>query len=290
MLSPLSWFLKAKIRNLNKESILSASSDSSSPLASQNTKSKVEQAISRQILLLNELLNFLYNLFKIDQIDPQDLVDKAKNSRSGSNVSSTNSSQANDSINDEFVNSECSDLFETIENFSTQSNNLDLDEDHRLKVYSTSPNLTISFRSFLVKAFAESSLFECLLDLYFGLPVSFLQNYSLAKYDLKPNNLYSVYQSLSLRCLNLLAELYYWMISKLDIEYCIDDFTHNKNSSSPFSSNQTVYDEMKRLSLISYLKELVEQTKDFEREKEVITYLTEFSSKKESIKNGVIFI
>jgi hypothetical protein len=45
---------------------------------------------------------------------------------------------------------------------------------------------------------------------------------------------------------------------------------------------------MKRLSLISYLKELVEQTHDFEREKEVIIYLTEFSSKKESIKNGIM--
>ena len=50
-----------------------------------------------------------------------------------------------------------------------------------------------------------------------------------------------------------------------------------------------MYDEMKRLSLISYLKELVEQTQDFEREKEVITYLTEFNTKKESIKNGVNF-
>ena len=218
----------------------------------------------------------------------KDLVEKAKNCRSSSNVSSTNSSQAFDSLNEEFINYECSDLFEPIENFTAQSNNLEISEEQSLKIFSTSPNLTISFRSFLVKAFAESSIFECLLDLYFGLPVSFLQNYSLAKYDLKTNTLFSVFQSLSLRCLNLLAELYYWLNSKLDSEYCIDDFTQiNKNSSSPFSSNQTVYDEMKRLSLISYLKELVEQTQDFEREKEVITYLTEFSSKKESIKNGV---
>ena len=190
-----------------------------------------------------------------------------------------------ESLNEDFINSECSGLFESVENFPTTPNNVNHEEEHQLNVYSTSPNLTISFKSYLMKAFVESYLFEYLLDLYFGLPVSFLQNYSLAKYDFKPNNLYSMYQSLSLRCLNLLAELYYWANAKLHSEYCIDDFTNN---TSPFNANQTVYDEMKRLSLISYLKTLVEQTQDFEREKEVITYLTEFNTKKESIKNGIM--
>ena len=189
-----------------------------------------------------------------------------------------------DYIDEDFINSECNELFDSVENFSSQSNIENLDLESKSKFFSTNPNLTIFYKSFVIKSFIEAGVFESLLDLYFGLPVSFLQNYSFTKSENRPTSLYSKYQLISLKCLNLFAELFYLANTIFHNEYCIDDFKKNKSSTNAFKSNEGVYNEMKRLLLISYLKQL----NDFEREKEVITYLTEYNTKKESIKNGVL--
>ena len=81
-----------------------------------------------------------------------------------------------DYIDEDFINSECNELFDSVENFSSQSNIENLDLESKSKFFSTNPNLTIFYKSFVIKSFIEAGVFESLLDLYFGLPVSFLQN------------------------------------------------------------------------------------------------------------------
>ena len=98
---------------------------------------------------------------------------------------------------DEFINPECDVLLGTIDEFSSVET--------RETVISAGIDLNITFKAFLLKTFIECSLFEALLDLYFGLPISFSEN----NYNYSKLNLNSAYQNLSLKCLNLFVNLYH---------------------------------------------------------------------------------
>lgn len=189
-----------------------------------------------------------------------------------------------DLTEEDFVNNECEALFDSFENYSAQSNMNNLEAS---AYTSTSPNLSICHRIFLLKTFVEARLLESLLDLYFGLPVSFLENSSLfsssSSSNLQPpNNLLAQYELLSLKCLHLFSELYYMGNRLLHNEYCIDDLDPN-TTKCPFTANsKSIYNEMKKLSLIGYLRQL----NYLEREKEVLIYVTDLNTKKESIRRG----
>lgn len=202
-------------------------------------------------------------------------------------IGSSSHQFSGDLAEDDFVNSECESFFEPFENYSAQSNmqNLETTRGTSNTYTSTSPNLSMCHRVFLLKTFIEARLFEALLDLYFGLPVSFLENASmLASGSSSSNNknLLTQYEMLSLRCLNLFSELYYVVNKLMHSEYCIDDLDPDV-SKCPFTANsKSIYNEMKKLSLISYLRQL----NYLEREKEVIIYVTDLNTKKESIRRG----
>ncbi len=300
LLSPFSWFLESNKTDITR-SFNSFAYNSASSLAHSNTHStmpkrklsKSDQIISRQLLILNTLLTFFYKLFGISGSNASNLLEKlnkqnvAQESRTTITPAFTNSYGSNvmDSLEEDFICSECYEILEPIDQISSQSNTDNLSDEHKLKIYSTSPNLAVCFRSYILKTFIEASLFEKLLDLYFGLPLSFLQ----PENNMPTNHacFHSNYQSISFRCLNLFAELYYLANNLFHNEYCIDSFKANVDkqevgTDSPYNSNQSIYNQLKKLSLVSYLKYL----NDVEREKEVIIYLTEFNAKKESIKNG----
>lgn len=211
----------------------------------------------------------------------------------GRTMSVGSSSQQNnyygyDLAEDDFVNQECDSLFNSYENYSVQSNMNNIQNDYDFNMHSTSPNLALCHRSLLIKTFIEARLFESLLDLYFGLPVSFLENCSILSLNQHSqstqnnnNNLLYQYEILSLKCLNLFAELYYMVNMLLPNEYCIDDLDPDSNK-WPFTNSKSIYNEMKKLSLIGYLKNLNYS----EREKEVLIYVTDLNTKKESIRRG----
>lgn len=87
---------------------------------------------------------------------------------------------------------------------------------------------------------------------------------------------------MSLKCLNLFANLYNLANYTFNTEYCVDNFNQMFNHRSNKLLGKGIYTELKKLSLVSYLKKL----NDPEREKEVIFYLTEFNTKQESIRTG----
>lgn len=171
---------------------------------------------------------------------------------------------------DEFINPECDVLLGTIDEFSSVET--------RETVISAGIDLNITFKAFLLKTFIECSLFEALLDLYFGLPISFSEN----NYNYSKLNLNSAYQNLSLKCLNLFVNLYHLANNLFNNEYCIDNFHEMNNLNNSKYYNKGIFTQLKKLSLVNYLNML----NGPEREKEVILFLTEFNTKKESIKNG----
>jgi hypothetical protein len=177
-------------------------------------------------------------------------------------------------MEDQLVNAECDLLFESTEKYSSH--------------HTLNPNLSICYEALLLKAFMGADLFEALLDLYFGIPVSFLQDYSLLLNDSNIGNSKSImyqYQTLSLKCLNLFAELYYMATILFYNEYCIDDFLIGDittKSTSPYSLNNSIFNEKKKMGVIDYLKKMSFP----EREREIIVYMTDFYSKKEMLKNG----
>lgn len=186
------------------------------------------------------------------------------------------------------MNQECEALFEPFEIYSAQSNinNLEGSSGRVNSFASTSPNLAMCHRAFLLKTFIEARLFEGLIDLYFGLPVSFMENCSFfatgQQSNSSNNNLLAQYELLSLKCLHLFSELYYMSNKLLHNEYCIDDLDPDVTKCPFTSSSKSIYNEMKKLSLIAYLRQL----NYLEREKEVIIYVTDLNTKKESIRRG----
>ncbi|RNA32225.1 target of rapamycin complex 2 subunit TSC11 [Brachionus plicatilis] len=245
LFSPLSWFSKANKRNLNQN-------------------------------LLPELL---HRLFSIEKLSPELFKSRGWTNRSSS-VSTSCSVLAN-LLEDDLVNQECECLFEPLDSFSSQSNMTNLAIDNKISTYSSSLNLCLIYKAFLLKFMAEIGIFEFLLDLYFGLPVSFMQTFCAENKD--TGHVVQKYASISLKTVNLFAELYYMINTLFYNEYCIDDFTHGDPDSGPYNSEKSVYNEMKKLSLISYMKLLDSE----ERERDVINYVTDFSSKKEMLKNGL---
>lgn len=298
LLTPLSWYLQTNKREADRRMSLSevltgtTHSSHSEHGPAQSTKTRTNKldlhVKQRELLIINRLLDMLYKIFNIEEIDTKFLIEKAFKccGRSASSSVSTNYS-AVDVADDDFINAECDQLFDGFENFSSQSNISNLIDEHKLNLYTTSPNMVISYRALLIKAFIEAGIFESLLDLYYGLPVSFLENSSLPVLQqiITTNNtsLLAQYELLSLRCLNLFSELYYLADNLLYKEYCIDDLISDE-SKNPFSTNDSIYNEMKKLALVGYLRVL----NDLEREKEVITYLNQFNSKKEMTKDGVM--
>jgi hypothetical protein len=239
-------------------------------------------------------MNLLYRLFKIEDVSIDEYIRKLSSqqqeqSRSGSQSKSHSSSNRTCSysdddgvhiMDDELVNGECEFLFESTEKYSTH--------------HTLNPNLSVCYEALLLKAFMEADVFESLLDLYFGIPVSFLQDYTLllnADADQSCTNPKSVmyrYQMLSLKCLNLFAELYYKATILFYNEYCIDDFLMTPTAAStsfasPYSLNKSIFNEKKKIAVIHYMK--IKNCP--EREKEVIMYMTELYSKKEMLKNGM---
>jgi hypothetical protein len=263
LLSPLSWFLKSNKRESEKWYNLASTSNSNDDFSISGENklqaNKNQQISYRQLLIIEKLINFLHKLFKIEEINSLDLSEKNKSIFDSRSMSV--GSNPFDFIDEDFINSECNDLFDSVENFSSQSNIENSDIENKSKFFSTNPNLTIFYKSFVIKTFIEAGVFESLLDLYFGLPVSFLQNYSFGKSDNKSTSFYTKYQLISLKCLNLFAELFYIANTIFHNEYCIDDFKKNKSTQNPFKSDEGVYNEMKRLLLISYLKHDIHITK-----------------------------
>lgn len=247
------------------------------------------------MLLLNNLMSLLYKLFKVEDVNINEYMRANTNEsrqRSHSSIGNYSDSFASfndkqpsqgyatsrrmlDLIDDDLVNAECDTLFESAENYTS--------------LRAINPNLNICYQALLLKAFIEAGILEALIDLYYGLPVSFLQNYNLLMGNVA-EIMYQL-QMLSLRCLNLFAELYYRSSIFFYNEFCIDDFldllrtdaSQNDTTPNPYNLNKSIYTETKKLALISYLKKL-----DFlEREKDMILYITEYYSRKEIIKSGM---
>ncbi len=140
--------------------------------------------------------------------------------------------------------------------------------------------------------FIEAGLMEGLLDLYFGLPVSFLEysTSTLRHTYYKGPSLISQCQLLSYKVLTLFTELFYTANNTLSSEYTIDNFNHITKHHRPNTAksllhkfyHQGVYTEFKRTALVHYLRRLDDQV----REREVITYLTEFVLRQENVNNG----
>lgn len=261
LFSPLSWYLKANKRD-----------------AFQNC-SVTSKNSERELLILNSILDLLHRLFSIEKLSIE--LFRSRGSTNGSSFVSTSGSINVNLLEDDLVNQECDCLFEPLDSFSSQSNLTNLAIDNKISTYSSSLNLCLTYKVFLLKLLAEVGIFESLLDLYFGLPVSFMQSFYVENKD--SNRFVQKYASLSLKTVNLFAELYYMINTFFFNEYCIDDFTQGDSDSSPYKSEKSVYNEMKKLSLISYMKLLDSE----EREREIINYVTQFSSKKEMLKNGL---
>lgn len=145
------------------------------------------------------------------------------------------------------------------------------------------------YKAFLLISFVEAGLFESLLDLYFGIPISFLQNStSSIQLNLDQQNMISHYHNLSYKTLNLFSQLFSLAVTTLNNEYSIDNFneTLDRFGMDPDSLkkfyNQGVYYEYKRSALVVYLNKLDDQ----DREREVLTFVTEFIRKEEKIKSG----
>ena len=276
LLSPCRWFLES---NKHEKAPHKLFNQSTARLEATRKTSTDE----RKLVLITNLINLLYRLFKVEDISIQEYIGKISNMHNSDRPHSQSASTVNypetmDLIDDELVNAECDFLFESTERYTN----------HR----TVNPNLAICYNALLFKAFIEADIHESLLDLYFGLPVSFLQNYNLLLREQCSSNQMYQYQMLSLKCLNLFAELYYMGISLFYNEYCLDDFLNldtttqpprnNARGTRPYSLDTSIYNEKKKNSLILYMKRL----NFVEREKEIILYMTEFISKKERFKSG----
>lgn len=258
LFSPLTWYLTANKRNINQNFLVNS------------------KTAERELLIINSLLDLLHRIFCIDNITLE--IFKSR----GSSCLSSSGSMGCNLLEDDLVNQECESLFESLDSFSSQSNLTNMVIDNKISTYTSSLNLCLIYKAFMLKLMVELGIFEGLLDLYYGLPVSFVQ--TLCNDSNETGEMLQKYASISLTTVNLFAELYYMINTLFYNEYCIDDFTEgDSDSTSPYNSEKSVYNEMKKLSLISYLKFLDSE----EREREIINYVTQFSSKKEMLKNGL---
>ena len=200
LLLPMSWFLNSKTKNsfqhLEMSSSLLMTNDENKKLT------KHQQILIRQMTILDSLINFIYKLFKIDSINIGCLMDKErlilKKQNPRVSINSYASQSAGDLFADEFVNSECDELFGSVDELGCQANIYDLIDENENRV-SSAPNLRMCFKSYMLVMFIQADLLQSLLNLYFGLPVSFMQN-SVRSGAHPVGSMFHAYQNMSLKC------------------------------------------------------------------------------------------
>ena len=215
LLSPLSRALLNRRRGLSDASL-----DSFSPpppaaaAAAANERKRPSIATSRptaSFFVLNQLVDFIYKLLQIAKPNCA-LLSNNSNSSIGNIIaaaaasgeqpkgkqrvqSATHSHHHHHcmAVDDDFVNADCARLFEA--------------EWQWLPTEKMSSCLD----AILVASLVEQGLLQSLLDLYFGLPVSFLQSFNSMSSD---NEATRMYKSLSLKALHLFTHLYYDVFTK----------------------------------------------------------------------------
>jgi hypothetical protein len=127
---------------------------------------------------------------------------------------------------------------------------------------SAGPNLALCLRSFLLSLFVEAGLLEALLDLYFGLPLSFLSNTTeTIEASVRGATMNSHYQVLSYKALHLFASLFYATSHTLVNEYVIDSLHEWAKGNGKFDNfyKQGIYSEHKVAAVVDHLKSLNDQ-------------------------------
>ncbi len=141
LLSPFSWFIQNRS---NKNQITSLSNHinlsftvNTEDLQSNFHKNKLNKQqiiLLRQMIILNNLIDFFYKLFQIKNVSIKNLLEKSKkkeiNAQKGQR-SSLNSvlSYQMDCVNifqDDFENAECNEILESTEKLIYQTNSFDL--------------------------------------------------------------------------------------------------------------------------------------------------------------------
>lgn len=130
--------------------------------------------------------------------------------------------------------------------------------------------MALCLRSSLLALFVEAGLLEALLDLYFGLPLSFLPNTTeTIQASVRGGTMSAHYQALSYKALHLFAELFYASSHTLANEHVIDslhEWTNvvpgSSHSGQPHNGNfykQGMYSEHKAAAVMAHIKSLDDQ-------------------------------
>jgi hypothetical protein len=306
LLSPLNWYINI-VNHAHKPSCDQLFAGSFLSCSTKNEEdhllTRTEEIRQREIKIINNLLSFFYEIFNIVEITEKDVLNEVDATTAATFNSNFKQQQqqydrprADSSLDDDFILNECDGVFELAEKIQSQSKNKSVkQENNSSNSLPISSNLNSCLKVFILKFFIEAGFFESLLNLYFGLPLSCMQNKAYFSninnqndHSCEHKSIKSLYLDISFKVLHLFAEFYVLTNNIFSGEFIIEDLVDLsddtiKTNKFYFTTNGGIHTELRKFALISYLNKL----NNLEREREVLTYLTEFNRKREAMKYGI---